>query len=72
MQIDIRLKDADARELRAILLKARASELSDMRRNQVQLTVYQDRRAGLSDTINQESKRIAFLDSLLEGFEDVH
>jgi hypothetical protein len=56
----------DVGTVRALLLKARATELSELRRYQTQLFVYGDRRANMEGEPTAIEARIAVLTRLLD------
>jgi hypothetical protein len=53
-----------------LLLKARASELSELRRVQTQLSVYGDRRSGMESEPAAISSRLEILSDLLRQIEE--
>jgi hypothetical protein len=55
-----------------ILLKARASELSELRRVQTQLSVYGDRRSGMEGEPAAIAVRLEVLSDLLRQIEEQH
>ena len=56
----------DVAILQGLLLKAKATELSELRRLQTQLSVYGDRRASMADEPAAIEARIAVLTRLLD------
>jgi hypothetical protein len=56
----------DAHILHGLLLKARATELSELRRLQTQLSVYGDRRANMESAPAAIEARIAVLTRLID------
>ena len=64
--IHLRVDHDDVVILQGLLLKARATELSELRRLQTQLSVYGDRRANMQSEPAAIETRIAVLTRLLD------
>ena len=63
--ISLSIDDADVTVARRLLLKVQASELSDLRRAQTQLSVYGDRRASMDGEPAAIEVRLALLTNLI-------
>jgi len=60
----------DVAAVEGLLLKAKAGELSELRRVQTQLSVYGDRRSGMESEPAAIAKRLEVLTDLLRQIEE--
>jgi hypothetical protein len=67
--ITLDIEDADISVARRLLLKVQASELSDLRRAQTQLSVYGERRASMDGEPAAIEARLALLRNLIGQIE---
>jgi hypothetical protein len=67
--ITLIIQPKDLAVLERLLLKAKAGELSDLRRAQTQLSVYGDRRAGMEGEPAAIAARLEILSELLHQIE---
>jgi hypothetical protein len=67
--VTVTIERADLPAVEAVLLKAKASELSDLRRAQTQLAVYGDRRSGMEGEPAAIEARLEILSDLLHQIE---
>jgi hypothetical protein len=68
--IHLMVDGSDVVILQGLLLKARATELSELRRLQTQLSVYGERRANMEDEPAAIESRIEVLTRLLDQLMD--
>jgi len=69
-RLELDLVDADVRALRGALLAARASELADVQRRDLRLSLgygTDSARGGMTAEMDQHRRRIELLDRLLEA-----
>ena len=68
--VSLAIDHEDVARLEGLLLKAKASELSELRRVQTQLSVYGDRRSGMEGEPAAIAARLEILTNLLRQIEE--
>jgi len=68
--VTLTIEPDDLAAVEGLLLKAKASELSEMRRVQTQLSVYGDRRSGMEGEPAAITARLEIVSDLLRQIEE--
>ena len=68
--VTLTIEPEDLATVEGLLLKAKAGELSEMRRVQTQLSVYGDRRSGMEGEPAAIAARLEILSDLLRQIEE--